>query len=271
MEFYAHEYRRDYKGTYQPKPKHTYRAAKVAVDRFRQLQPFLKPGSHVLDVGAGSGEVVYVLRASGYEASGFEPNEGYARFAAETLSVPVRQGFWQDVAIPPESQDVVTMFHVVEHLESPFDVMRRARQWLKPAGLLLVEVPNVEAVCQQPHTQFHRGHLYHFNLATLEMMARRSGFAVIGRSVSADGGNLTVISQKNEAIPPGSAEIAGNYERVSSILRRHTAFRHLFSRYPYLRPFRKLAARLEERSRVRPHRPAKELLDALISDTFQPY
>jgi 2-polyprenyl-3-methyl-5-hydroxy-6-metoxy-1,4-benzoquinol methylase len=269
VEFYAHEYRRDYKGTYQPKPKHIYRAGKVAMDRFRRLQAFLQPGFHVLDVGAGGGEVVYVLRAMGYAASGFEPNEGYARFAAETLGVPVRQGFWQDVAIAPESQDVVTMFHVVEHLESPFDVMRRARQWLKPQGLLLVEVPNVEAVCQQPHTQFHRGHLYHFNLATLAMMARRAGFAVIGSSVSADGGNLTVISQKREMTPPGSVEIPGNCERVSSILRRHTAWRHLFSRHPYLRPFRKLAARLEEQRKVRSHRPAKELLDNLISDIRQ--
>src|SRR5882762_6467872 len=210
VEFYAHEYRRDYKGTYQPKPKHTYRAGKVAVDRFRRLQPFLKFGFRVLDVGAGSGEVVYVLRAMGYDASGFEPNEGYASYAADALGVPVHQGFWQNVAIVQESQDVVTMFHVVEHLESPFDVMRRARQWLRPEGLLLVEVPNVEAVCQQPHTQFHRGHLYHFNLATLEMMAQRAGFAVAHSSVSSDGGNITVISQKNGATVPASAEITGN-------------------------------------------------------------
>jgi len=237
VEFYAHEYRRDYKGTYQPKPKHIYRAGKVAVDRFQRLQPFLKPGARVLDVGAGSGEVVYVLRAMGYEASGFEPNEGYARFAAGTLGVPVRQGFWQDVAIPPESQDIVTMFHVVE----------------------------------QPHTQFHRGHLYHFNLATLEMMARRAGFAITHGSASADGGNLTVISQKTHSTATvGAGEIPGNYERVRSILRRHTTFRHLFSRHPYIRPFRKLAARMEEKRSVKSHRPAREMLDALISDTFQP-
>jgi SAM-dependent methyltransferase len=229
----------------------------------------LKPDARVLDVGAGSGEVVYVLRAMGYDASGFEPNEGYARFAAEALGVPVRQGSWQTVDIAPESWEVVTMFHVVEHLESPFDVMCRARQWLKPQGLLLVEVPNVEAVCQQPHTQFHHGHLYHFNLATLEMMNRRAGYEVIRGATSSDGGNITVISQKCDATPPSSAKIPGNYERVRSILRRHTAFRHLFSRYPYLRPFRKFAARIEEQRNVRAHRPAKELLDALISDSVQ--
>ena len=63
--------------------------------------------------------------------------------------------------------------------------------------------------------------------------------------------------------------IPGNYDRVCWILRRHTAFRHLFSRYPYIRPFRKLATRMEERSSVRSHRPAKEVLDGLISDALQ--
>lgn len=269
-EFYAHEYRLDYKGTYQPKAKHTYRSGKVAVDRFRRLQPVLEPGFRVLDVGAGSGEVVYVLRAMGYDASGFEPNEGYARYAAEVLGLPVRQGFWQDAVVAPESQDMVTIFHTVEHLESPFDVMRHARQWLRPQGLLLVEVPNVEAVCQQSHTQFHRGHLYHFNLATMEAMHRRAGYSVVSSATSSDGGNITVISRKTEATPSGSAEVPGNYERVASLLRRHTAFRHLFSRYPFLRPFRKLATRWEEQRSVRAHRPAKEVLAALISDALRP-
>ena len=269
-EFYAHEYRLDYKGTYQPKPKHTYRSGKVAVDRFQRLRPILKPGFRVLDVGAGSGEVVYVLRAMGYEASGFEPNEGYARYAADVLGLPVTQGFYQDAAVQPESQDMVTIFHTVEHLESPFDVMRHARQWLRPQGLLLVEVPNVEAVCQQPHTQFHRGHLYHFNLATLEMMGRRSGYTVVSSSVSSDGGNITVVSQKTDTTPPVSREIPGNYKRVCSILRRHTALRHFFSLYPCIRLVRKLAARLEEQRSVLSHRPAKEVLDTLISDALRP-
>jgi len=268
-EFYAHGYRLDYKGTYQPKAKHIYRSGKVAVDRFRRLQPVLEPGFRVLDVGAGSGEVVYVLRAMGYEACGFEPNEGYAQYAAEVLGLPVRQGFWQDLVVAPGSQDMVTIFHTVEHLESPYDVMRHVRQWLRPQGLLSVEVPNVEAVCQQPHTQFHRGHLYHFNLATMEAMHRRAGYTVVSSSSSSDGGNITVVSRKSDATPSGPTEVPGNYERVASILRRHTAFRHLFSPYPFIRPFSKLAARWEEQRGVRSHRLAKEVLDALISDALR--
>ena len=265
-EFYAQEYRLDFKGTYQPKPKHTYRSGKVAVDRFQRVRGVLTPGARVLDVGAGGGEVVYVLRAMGYDATGFEPNEGYARYAAEVLGLPVRQGFHQDCPVEQESQDVVTMFHMVEHLESPFDALRNVHGWLRPDGLLVVEVPNVEAVCQQPHTQFHRGHLYHFNLPTLEKTGERAGFTVVSRFTSNDGGNIMVVWRKATAPAVSSWAIPGNYERVASILRGHTALRHVLSRYPFIRPFRKLASGLDEQRRVRMHRSPRAILDAVIAE-----
>lgn len=265
-EFYAKEYRLDYKGTYQPTLAHVYRSGKVALERIGRLRPLLKPGLRLLDVGAGSGEVVYMLRAMGCDASGLEPNEGYAQYASAVLGAPVAHGFYQDAVLVAGSLEVVTMFHTLEHLDSPFDVMRRAREWLAPGGFLLVEVPNVEAVCQQPHQQFHRGHLYHFNLAALESMGRRAGCAVVGSSTSPDGGNISAVFRKVESTPAESGEIPGNFDRVRSVLRRHTTVRHLLTRYPYVRPVAKLAARLEEHRRASAQRPARAILDDLMTD-----
>jgi len=262
--FYTRDYRLDYKRTYQPKPRHIYRAGKVAVYRFLDLRPLLRPAFRVFDIGAGGGEVVYVLRAMGYAASGVEPNEGYARYAAERLGMPVAQGFWQDAAVEPASQNLVTIFHALEHLESPLDVMRRAHAWLVPRGLLVVEVPNVEAVYNQPHSQFHRGHLYHFNLAVLQMLGARAGYTPVSDFISSDGGIIRVVLQKTDATPPASGEISGNYERVALILRRHTTMSHFFSRYPYVRPIQKLRARIEEQRHIASDRPPTEVLDGLI-------
>ncbi len=269
-EFYAHEYRMNYKGVYQPQPKHTYRSGKVAVNRCRRLKPMLKPGMKIMDVGAGSGEVVYVLQALGCDVSGFEPNEGYAKYASDILGVKVTQGFYQDTSVPPESLDMITLYHVLEHMEDPYDVMKCLRRWLKPGGYFLVEIPNVEAVCQQPHTQFHRGHLHHFNQATLQMMGRKAGFTVSSHDTSTDGGNIWAIFQKSDVTPPSAkeCEMPANYERVAKILRGHTGFKHFFTPHPYQRIFRKLAARSEEQRSVRLQRTPKEVLDALIAEAF---
>lgn len=264
-DYYEHSYRLDYKETYQPKARHVYRAGKVALDRVRRLALILRSGCRVLDVGAGGGEVVYVLRALGYEASGFEPNEGYARFASGVLKLPVTHGFYQQARIEPGSQDVVTMFHVVEHFESPSDALRRARQWLRPDGRLLVEVPNVEAVCQWPHSRFHRAHLYNFSPATLEMAGRKAGYSVMSSLLSPDGGNITVLFHKSNTPAPASGGIPGNYERVRSIVLRHTPLRHLFSAHPYSRLIRKVAAQVEERREAQKAVTPQVILDDLIA------
>ncbi len=269
-DYYERGYRMDYKATFQPKPKHVYRAGQVAVDRFRRLAPVLQRGCRVLDFGAGSGEVVFVLRAMGYEAHGFEPNDGYARFASEVLGLPVTHGFYRDVRIDPGSQDVVTAFHVIEHLESPLDALKHVRDWLRPGGHLLVEVPNVEAVCQWPRSRFHRAHLYNFGPATLELAGRKAGYNVGSSSVSSDGGNLTVVFEKGSSQVPASAEIPGNCERVRSMVLGHTAWRHLFSIYPYRRPFQKLAARLAERRAARATTSPRDILDGLLTNSLRP-
>ena len=266
-QFYQSDYRVEYKRTRQPKLKHTLRAGIAALERLARLRPDLVPGVSLFDIGAGGGEVVYVARALGYQASGIEPSYGYAAYAADVLQVPVVQGVYQDVRIEPGSLGAITMFHTAEHLEDPRGAMDAARGWLADGGLLAVEVPNVEALCHQPHQQFHRGHLYHFNLPALEQMGRCAGYLIRRSGVTADGGNIWATFEKAAAPVPLSGELPANYARVRAVLERHTPARHLLSRYPYVRPVRKLALRVAEWQTVRSASGATSLLDALIRRT----
>jgi 2-polyprenyl-3-methyl-5-hydroxy-6-metoxy-1,4-benzoquinol methylase len=263
-EYYEKLYRLDYKSSFQPKPKHIFRAGKVAVNRFRKILPNLQPKCRILDVGAGGGEVVYVLRAMGYEARGIEPNEGYAQFASTVLGLPIEHAFYLNAHIEVSSLDFITMFHVVEHFESPYKALCYVRKWLRPDGRLFVEVPNIEARCQSPSNTFHRAHIYNFSPATLRMLGRKAGYEVLSTSVSTDGGNISVLLQKSENPIPPSFVIPGNYDHVRGILRTHTTFRHLLSPFPYLRPFSKLKSRVDEWLGTKNKAP-HAILDRLIS------
>jgi 2-polyprenyl-3-methyl-5-hydroxy-6-metoxy-1,4-benzoquinol methylase len=262
--YYSKDYRIQYKGTYTPKPKHIYRAGLIAKSRFSFLEDLLGPGDAILDVGAGGGEFVYLLNALGYNAVGVEPNEGYAGHAREKLGVSVECGFIQQKELAPRSYDVITLHHVFEHLDDPRGILIKIRDAVKENGIIVIEVPNVEATCVAPLHRFHAAHLYNFNPATLTAMAEKTGFKVERSVVSEDGGVITAVLRKTEGI---HEPLIGksNYERIRSIIDGHTWASHYLSMAPYVRPFRRLARRISENRAVAETTNGTEILDMIVA------
>ena len=269
--YYSKEYRLDYKGRATPSLRHIARSGRGALNRHRALAPYLKRGDRILDAGAGGGEVVYVLRALGFDASGLEPDEHYARHAREALGVPVATGFVQDAVFPAGSFDVVTMYHALEHVEDPAAILSRLRGWMVEQGVLLIEVPNVEASCIAPGHRFHFAHFYNFNRDALEGLGRKAGFEPVTTTTSPDGGNLTSVFRAAGAPPPALSRAegpagfgSGNYARVTAIVKGHTAWNYYGSASPYVGPLNRLRTYLADRRAAQGCETPKQVLDNLI-------
>lgn len=265
--YYSRDYRLDYKGHATPALRQIARSGRGALNRWRDLSPFLKRGGRVLDAGAGGGEVVYVLRALGVDAMGLEPDERYARHARETLGVPVETGFVQDRTFPPGSFDAITMYHALEHVEDPVGILSRLRSWLSEGGVLLIEVPNVEARCIHPGHRFHFAHFYNFNQVSLEAAGRKARFEGVRTTTSPDGGNLISIFKTAVAGSFNPALLAQNYARVSSMVRSHTRAGYYLSTSPYAGPLGRLRTYVKDRAAARGRATAREVLDGLIEQT----
>jgi SAM-dependent methyltransferase len=233
------------------------------LNRYRALAPYLKRGARILDAGAGGGEVVYVLRKLGFDASGLEPDEQYARHAREALDVPVATGFVQDATFPSSSFDVVTMYHALEHVEDPAAILSRLRGWIADDGVLLIEVPNVEAVCIAPSHRFHFAHFYNFSRAVLEGLVQKAGFEPVQTTTSADGGNL--IGVFRAAAPQRAPVDAANYARVAGTVKGHTALRYYVSPSPYAGPVNRLRTYLADTRAAQGCETATQVLDKLIT------
>lgn len=231
-EYYKHSYRLDYKGIYQPKKRHTLRAAKVAIKRIQQIQEYISSGVKALDIGSGSGEMVYAMCSIGADCSGLEPNEGYASYARDILGLPISIGCVENTTLPENYYDIVTMYHVIEHSYSPLRALRNIHSCLKPNGILVVECPNVEAHCQTPSNRLHRAHLYNFNEVTLRTLGENTGFQLIRMSVSSDGANILSIFRKKKNIMP-MLDLSENYQRVMNAWTSHTNLKYFLSHYPY--------------------------------------
>jgi SAM-dependent methyltransferase len=98
-------------------------------------------GGRYLDVGCGSGGTLGAAKALGWRVAGIEMDPAAAR-KARRFSEEIHTGDILAAPFARGSFDVVTAFHVLEHVPDPVEVVRRMLGWLAPGGLAIVEVPN---------------------------------------------------------------------------------------------------------------------------------
>jgi 2-polyprenyl-3-methyl-5-hydroxy-6-metoxy-1,4-benzoquinol methylase len=149
------------------------------------------PGGRLLDAGCGEGLFLHTANAAGYDGVGLEISEYAARYARERFGLDVRNASIEDAGFPEGSFDVITFWHVLEHLTSPLEALRKARALLKPGGRLLAAVPNVDDKLGQAFYKARNGkyfqiytpgsrepHLYHFSTVTFRKLLEKAGFSV---------------------------------------------------------------------------------------------
>jgi 2-polyprenyl-3-methyl-5-hydroxy-6-metoxy-1,4-benzoquinol methylase len=267
-EFYASRYRAEYKKVVEPRLKHVYRAGRVALDRLRRLAPYAAPPARVLDCGAGGGEFTYLLSRSGFRASGVEPNDGYREHACRQYGVDLRPGTVDTADFGAGEFDVITLFHALEHFRDPAGGLRRIAGWLKPGGLLYVEVPNALTLVSSPTNLYHRAHLFYFAADPLRCLAESCGLQAIVVEGSVAQANLTAMFRRveNQAEPTRATAHAA----VVDINRRRTLSRYLTRGTTAAGFVRRMISRADERRAARQGRSARETLDALYESELGP-
>ena len=129
------------------------------------LTSYIKTG-HALDIGCGTGEFLKSLSKSKFEVTGIEPNEGARNFARNNYGLEVHdENHLRKFA--NESFNVITMWHVLEHVSNLNERISMIKGLLKKSGILIVAVPNPESF----DAEFYHAHwaawdlprhLYHF-------------------------------------------------------------------------------------------------------------
>ena len=247
VRYYATEYRLDYAQSRTPTRRKLLRGFLGAAERRGWLAEWLSPGATVLDVGCGAGELVFLLRQQQFQAAGLEPGHEFAEFCRNVLKIDVQTTTVDRAGVPPQSQSLVTMFHMLEHVTDPLRTLARIREWLVPGtGRLVVEVPNVLATVQAPRHRFHYAHLYSYSIDTLAGFGARAGLALVSSRTTEDGGNIVcVFGVRGEQTPPDQ-QLAANAERTRTVLSMHRTAGHYLGPAPYRRLWQKLKRRRQE-------------------------
>jgi SAM-dependent methyltransferase len=142
-------------------------------------------GGRLLDVGCGDGKFLWALDPARWRRVGVEQSRAAVELVRGRIpGIDMHAGDLFHPDLLPESFDVVTFWHVLEHLPDPARALRRAVALLRPGGLVLVSLPSIDSLQAALFRRHWYGfddvprHLHHFSRNSLDLLLGGCGLQV---------------------------------------------------------------------------------------------
>jgi len=115
--------------------------------RSRRVSKYLKSGAKVLDIGCGNGRFLkYLLNYGKYELYGTEMEGNSANRAYKISEINLKIGSLEQNDFSNNYFDAITLFHVIEHLTEPKQVLEIIEKIIKPRGIVVFSFPNIASL-----------------------------------------------------------------------------------------------------------------------------
>lgn len=143
----------------------------------------LKSKGILLDYGCGTGEFLSTMNSHGWTTKGVEPSK-HARDKANKLGDTRQLHVFENLSqISNDKFDVITLWHVLEHIPDPNDLLQKLKQQLNTDGLIFVAVPNHESFDAHHYQQYWAAydvprHLWHFSKDTMKAILFKNGLTL---------------------------------------------------------------------------------------------
>lgn len=191
--------------------------------RWRHISAYKRQGI-LLDVGCAAGNFLYEMHhRGGWVVQGIEPNVEMATYARDYYGFDVHIGTLGNFEAPPASFDVVTLWHVLEHMHHPRKNLKKIYRLLKPGGLLVFSIPNVNSIDARWFGRCWFGwelprHLYHFPEGVMKDWLSRLGFQL--RSIRCIGGSYEIFTLSLlQFLEAKSGQLAGSRLQLVKFIR----------------------------------------------------
>ena len=125
----------------------------------------------LLDVGAGTGDFLKIAKEKGWQVHGMEPNKNASKLASEK-GIELKSSL-NDFA--KKQFDIVTLWHVLEHIPNLEETISKLSNLVKPHGTLIIAVPNFKSYDANYYGKFWAAydaprHLWHFSKVSIETL-----------------------------------------------------------------------------------------------------
>jgi len=148
--------------------------------KLKLINSFSSEGLKILDIGAGTGDFLKICSDNGWEVSGVEPSLK-ARAIAQEKVEKNKGSFFESIKDLKKEEgvflgfDVITMWHVLEHVPNLDETIFDLKKLLKPEGTLVIAVPNFKSYDASYYKQFWAAydvprHLWHFSQTAIRRL-----------------------------------------------------------------------------------------------------
>lgn len=157
---------------------------KLMLNRKLKLIRSAHNGRSLLDVGSASGYFLNHMKQNGFTVEGVEISEKARNLCKEKFNIDT---FTPDALIKkelPNTYDLITMWHVFEHVYTYNEYFESFKELLKPGGKLLIAMPNYKCYDASFYKEYWNGydvprHLWHFHPPTFEKFCNDRGFKLL--------------------------------------------------------------------------------------------
>jgi 2-polyprenyl-3-methyl-5-hydroxy-6-metoxy-1,4-benzoquinol methylase len=143
-------------------------ALKSKLNLINDLQP---SKGKLLDIGAGTGDFLALAKQYGWNTTGVEPSE-----KAKSIALKKGVSFVENTNLLDENSfDLISMWHVLEHVPNLEEQIKELKRLLKPNGTILIAVPNFNSYDAKQYGTFWAAydvprHLWHFSKTAIRML-----------------------------------------------------------------------------------------------------
>jgi ubiquinone/menaquinone biosynthesis C-methylase UbiE len=161
--------------TYQSVRKYT------LLKKLQLISKFYKTGN-ILDIGCGTGEFLNTCKNAKWQTLGIEPDEDARKMAIQNYGLDVRNE--EELKnLMDASFDIITMWHVLEHVPKLNERIEELKRLIKPKGVIIIAVPNCNSLDAKIYRQNWAAydvprHLYHFTPNDIETVFKNHGMKV---------------------------------------------------------------------------------------------
>lgn len=149
------------------------------------LEMFFRNKGKLLEVGSGTGEFLWLAKATGWQVEGIEPSAVACEYAKERYGLELRNERWEmSIFEEDEKFDAIVFWHVLEHIPSPISFMKQVNSLLTPGGRVLFSLPNQHSLTNvlqgfSSPLFVEEDHLIHYAKRHIEQLMALSDFEII--------------------------------------------------------------------------------------------